>query len=170
MDSNSLFEEMISDQRNSIKRICSSYERIPEKAQELYQEVLIAIWQSLQSFRGQCSHKTWVYRITYNKAITHVAKECKTSAVRFVSFDEIEDELKTHCPFEKFQNKDILQKVEHIISILKPIDREVFTLFLEGFSHLEIAEVVKVSESLISTKIHQVKKIIYELDKESNRE
>jgi hypothetical protein len=57
-----------------IRRIASSYEAAPQLVEDLVQDIYIAIWKSLPSFRGDASVRTFVARIATNRAITHVAR------------------------------------------------------------------------------------------------
>ena len=43
-----------------LARCCHGYERDAALRQELQQELHLALWQSLSTFRGDCSLRTWV--------------------------------------------------------------------------------------------------------------
>ncbi|HEX3457642.1 MAG TPA: sigma factor, partial [Candidatus Baltobacteraceae bacterium] len=60
-----------------IKRIALSYERQAHLVEELVQDVYLAIWRALPSFRGDSSLRTFVARIATNRAVTHVARALK---------------------------------------------------------------------------------------------
>ena len=52
----------------------ASYEAIAGIREELVQEIALTIWQALPHFRGECSERTFVFRIAHNRGLTHVAK------------------------------------------------------------------------------------------------
>lgn len=51
------FEALIDGHHAMVARICASYERDPELARELVQEVWLAVWRSLPAFRGEASDR-----------------------------------------------------------------------------------------------------------------
>jgi len=60
------FLTLIEENKDRIYRICHAYCIAPMDAQDLFQEVVVQIWQSLGSFKGNSHVKTWIYRITLN--------------------------------------------------------------------------------------------------------
>src|SRR5689334_14809061 len=69
-----VFEQIVRDHHAMIHRIVASYEASSAMVEDLVQDVYIAIWQALPSFRGESSIRTFVARIATNRAITHVAR------------------------------------------------------------------------------------------------
>ena len=54
-------------------RIAASYAR-PADQDDLRQEISIAIWNALDRFRGDCSERTFLFRIAHNRGLSHVAR------------------------------------------------------------------------------------------------
>ncbi|MEM9261079.1 MAG: RNA polymerase sigma factor, partial [Bacteroidota bacterium] len=52
--------------KQKLLRICSAYAKDDEDKKDLFQEVLINIWKSMPSFKGNSALSTWMYRITLN--------------------------------------------------------------------------------------------------------
>lgn len=163
-----LFNDINANYSQAIKRICMGYEFNEQKAEELYQEVMTAIWQSLESFKGDCSTKTWSYRVAYNKCITHSIKESKKNEISLNSIEDIEHSLASGEFDQKIVNKNMLEKIKEILGTVKPIDREIFLLFLEGEAQKDIASITGLKESNISTKVSRVKKIISSIMEKDN--
>jgi RNA polymerase sigma-70 factor, ECF subfamily len=68
----------------------------PNGAEDVLQEVFIAIWKGASSFRGQACVKTWIYRIAYKRAISWVRNhrfifryEEKDLPAEIIEYDEI---------------------------------------------------------------------------------
>ncbi len=163
-----IFDEINKTYSGPIKRICSGYEFNEQKAQELYQEVMTSIWQSLSNFRNECSLKTWSYRVAYNKCITHTIKESKKNEVSLSSIEDIEHLISSGEFDKSIENKNLLKRVQAILKSTKPIDKEIFLLYLEGESGKDIAAISGLTESNISTKISRVKKIISSIMEDEN--
>jgi RNA polymerase sigma-70 factor (ECF subfamily) len=50
--------------------------------QDLFQEVAVQVWRSVDAFRGESSVPTWLYRVALNTAIAWMRKEHKHRRAR----------------------------------------------------------------------------------------
>ncbi|MGB0454720.1 MAG: RNA polymerase sigma factor [Bacteriovoracaceae bacterium] len=155
-----LFNQINNDYSKALKRICRSYEFNDQKVNELYQEVMTAIWLSLDNFQNDCSAKTWCYRVAYNRCISHSIKESKQTKFSLRSIEEIEHQIESEEFEKKMERRNTLEKIGEILKTMKPLDKEIFSLFLEGEPQKEIALITGLKESNISTKVSRIKKII----------
>ncbi len=73
------FEQVLEKNKNKIFRICRIYAVLPLEPQDLFQEVIFQIWKSLDSFKGQSSIDTWVYKITINVCLRSKMKLDKSN-------------------------------------------------------------------------------------------
>ncbi len=60
------FLKALEQNQHKLLRICSLYAEDADDKKDLFQEVLINIWQSMPSFEGKSSISTWMFRITLN--------------------------------------------------------------------------------------------------------
>jgi RNA polymerase sigma-70 factor (ECF subfamily) len=56
----------------------------------------------------------------------------------------------------------MLARIHALVERLKPTDREVFVLYLEGLSVDEISEIAGLSHTNTGTKIHRIKRLLSE--------
>ena len=107
------FNELVAQNTVRIQRICSYYNSDADDRKDMFQEVLINIWNSLDRFRGDSAINTWIYRIAVNTALSYTGKAYKymqlivnvdTQNLSAV-FDEdsYEDKQNQEVHFEKFQ-------------------------------------------------------------------
>lgn len=143
-----------------IRRIARSYESNRARADELVQEILVAIWQAMPRFRGDASVRTFVARIAHNQAITHVAREAK--APRQVVLDDAMEALAA-SPEEQVQALDMRAKLEAAVQTLPVGQKLVVTLALEGFSPEEVADVLGINVSAASVRLHRAKSALQEM-------
>src|SRR3546814_436850 len=87
------FEEIVSEYGALISRIAMSYESDITMREDLVQQIFLAIWQALPTFRGDSSVKTFVGKIAQNRSISHVAKR-----VREPRIAELPEDLATETP------------------------------------------------------------------------
>src|SRR5947208_102401 len=69
-----LFQELFAANRSRIQRLCYGYLGPGGDVDDLFQEVMINVWNSLPSFRGESRPSTWLYRIAVNTALIHRRK------------------------------------------------------------------------------------------------
>ena len=68
------FERILGEHGAAISRLAYSYETVAGIREELVQEIALAIWRALPHFRGECSERTFVFRIAHNRGLTHVGR------------------------------------------------------------------------------------------------
>src|SRR5215472_2754730 len=81
------FEQILGEYGAAISRLAYSYEAVAGIREELTQEIALAIWQALPHFRGECSQRTFIFRIAHNRGLTHVRRR----RAPHQSLDELEE-------------------------------------------------------------------------------
>jgi|GEM_PF-5161717 len=66
----SWFTQQIHNNQNIIHKVCSVYARCEEDRRDLYQEIVLQLWKSHTTFRGEAKFTTWMYRVAINTALT----------------------------------------------------------------------------------------------------
>jgi DNA-directed RNA polymerase specialized sigma24 family protein len=61
-----LYGEAVAAFGSALERLTHGYESLADARQDLLQEIHVALWRSFSSFKGQCSLRTWVYRVAHN--------------------------------------------------------------------------------------------------------
>jgi RNA polymerase sigma-70 factor (ECF subfamily) len=145
-----------------LSRVASTYEANHHLQQELLQEISLAVWQALKSFKGESSEKTYVMRVAHNRAVNHVAYHAKQP--HNDSYCEVENPVGgSHATAEKALHQD-----EQITSLLlavrkMPIQtRQVVTLSMEGLSYQEIAEVSGIKANNVGVILNRARKTLME--------
>lgn len=147
------FQEIIERHKGILFKVARVYCRNDNDRQDLIQEMMIQIWQSVHKYNRQFQISTWLYRISLNVAISAYRKNA-TRASRFT----ILDEQMTEVPIEdKAETEQQLNLLEQFISELKEIDKALMILYLEDKSYTEIAEILGMSVSNVGTKIGRIK-------------
>lgn len=152
------FKQLVEDNRDRIRRICRYYAPAPEDQKDMYQEVLISIWKSLDSFRGDSAISTWVYRIAVNTVLGFAGKEIR----RLKLNSGFEPERYLHLVTEEERSgfalsEDRITQLESVLNQLSVIDKLLISLSLEGLSTREIADIIGITESNTRVKIHRIK-------------
>lgn len=150
------YRALLADFGPAIARLCRAVERDPERRRDLEQEILLALWRALPSFRGDCSPRTWVYRVAHNVAATHAARGSRDRLARAVALEDLDLEA---LPVDA-DRALLLERVHALVERLRPGDRQVLLLWLEGLDTREIAEVTGLSPTHVTTKVHRARALL----------
>jgi RNA polymerase sigma-70 factor (ECF subfamily) len=74
--------------------------------------------------------------------------------------DELDTRTDRMDAVAQFDRRLAMERLIGLIHQLKPIDRQVMLLYLEGLDARDIAEVTGLSGPNVATKIHRIKKIL----------
>jgi RNA polymerase sigma-70 factor, ECF subfamily len=142
----------------ALQRLARGYEANPDRRRDLLQEIHIEIWRSLRLFDNRCSLRTWVYRVAHNVGASHILSWRRASA-RLVDLDALE--VEPGMDGEKRADQQFtLSRLFDRIYRLKPLDRQIILLYLEGEQAASIGEVTGLSAVNVATKIHRIKRLL----------
>ena len=158
-DHEKLYEEAVATHSAALNRLARGYEADADRRRDLLQLIHIAIWQSLGSFNGRCSLRTWVYRVAHNVAATHILRSRRASA-RLVAVEALEAEPGFADGQTEADQRDAVARLLRLVRGLKPLDRQIILLYLEGEPASSVAEVTGLSPGNVATKIHRIKKLL----------
>ena len=159
MDKDTLFKQVLEENKDRIYRICCAYERNADDRDDLYQEILINIWKNLEKFEGRSLLSTWIYRIAVNTSLMHIKKESrrnrdKTELNENIISTTAENIAETE---EKIETGKNIEKLYSSINELPSLDRVIISMVLEELSYKEIAEVTGLTVNNIGVKINRIK-------------
>jgi len=142
-----------------LARIASSYEAVPQLQQELRQEMALAIWQAFDSFRGESSQETFLYRIAHNVAVGHVRKQVKQLKTSPESHD-----IPSNLSLEQDLSND--QQLAHLMDAIRQlslIQRQLITLSLDGIKQQDIAKILGITENNVAVRVNRAKKALQQI-------
>lgn len=154
------FDSLMAENGPALFRLAGGFTNTPADRDDLFQEIVLAVWQALPSFRGESSPRTYLFRIARNRAIAHMVSRRTPQTVEG-------EELLVHDPKPdperqveaKEQQRTILDAVRRLPFVY----RDVLTLALEGLSYAEVAEVLGVSEANVGTRLTRARSILRKL-------
>ncbi len=155
-----LFDSLMAQNGPALFRLASGFTNVPADRDDLFQEIVLAVWQALPSFRGESSPRTYIFRIARNRAIAHLVSRRTPQTVEG-------EELLVHDPKPdperqvevKEQQRNILDAVRRLPFVY----RDVLTLALEGLNYAEIAEVLGVSEANVGARLTRARSVLRKL-------
>jgi RNA polymerase sigma-70 factor (ECF subfamily) len=144
----------------AMARLAATYEVNAAHREDLLQDIHLALWRSFETFRGECALRTWVYRVAHNTAATHVLRHRRTLQHQWVTLEELENRPDEFDGERFVDGWAVFEKLGAIVQKLKPIDRDVLLLYLEGSDAAEIADVVGLSPNHVAQKIRRTKEVL----------
>jgi len=156
----SRFEEAAAVYGPALERLARAYEADPDARRDLLQEILIALWRSLDGFDGRCSLRTWVYRVAHNTAASYVTRRMRMKKRVVVGLEELAELADGTEGEDAAGQRDAIARLYELIEQLKPLDRQVMVAYLEGMDAASTAEITGLSARNVATKIHRIKQIL----------
>ncbi len=149
-----------------IAKVCYLYSSAWASFDDLYQEVLINLWQGLDSFKGEAKISTWIYRTAINTCITWHRRNARYTPQRTDRLDDILFE-----PADTSDNASALEEyreLDRLISRLGDIDKALITLWLEEKPYEEIAHITGLSPANVAVRLHRAKEKLTKMAAASN--
>ncbi len=147
------FLTYLEDYKKLIIKVAGIYCKNPEHRRDLIQDIILQLWKSYSKYNKAYALSTWTYRIALNVSISFLRKETTRKKIHnsyLQSLDLFEWEPPPHVD-------ERLEQLYQLIGMLKPFDRAVIVLHLEGCKNQEIAEVMGISTTNVSTKLQRIK-------------
>jgi RNA polymerase sigma factor (sigma-70 family) len=156
------FDQLVRDHAAMVSRIASTYEMRPALAEELTQEIFLAVFRALPAFRGEASLKTFVARIANNVSVDHVRKA--TRRLKEVDVTHAQDVSDPDSDQEHFA--DMSLKRDRLVQAVRSLDlplKQVISLHLEGFSNADIATTLSLKANNVGVRLHRAKSEVSKL-------
>lgn len=144
----------------ALGRIAAGNEFDPALRQDLLQDIHLALWRSFSVYRQQCSLRTWVLRIAHNTAASWVRRQKRRGSRHLVSIDDIGDIPVASELEHKTDESAVRNRLATLIQLLKPLDRDVILLWLEGLDTAEISDITGITAANTAQKIHRIRKAL----------
>jgi RNA polymerase sigma factor (sigma-70 family) len=156
------FNRILREYGPALSRLAFGYEKVAGVREELTQEIALAIWQALPHFRGECSERTFVYRIAHNRGLTHACRRRPAPQ----PLDDLPQPLEPADPRPHPEDQAVTahqhDRLRSAIRRLPLVYRQVVMLMLEELSHPEIAEVLGITESNVGVRLNRARKALKE--------
>lgn len=148
---NRVFESWIDAHKAILFKVARVYGATHSDREDLFQEIALQVWHSVEAYRGDCAATTWIYRVALNTALSWSRKERKHGQGR----QDIE--AATGLLTAPSGRDPRLEWIYQRIAELDEANRSLALLMLDGFSYHEMSEILGLSESNVGMKIHRIK-------------
>ncbi|MBN4047452.1 RNA polymerase sigma factor [Acidimicrobiaceae bacterium AH-315-P05] len=154
-----IFVRWMADHRGIIVKVVRSFTTNLADAEDLTQEIDLAVWRSIPSFRGESKPSTWIWRIAHNRATSWWRGAGSSHAV-------LDDVVGPSAP-DRADDGLLIDRIYAAIRTLPPIDRTLVVLSLEGYRYGEIAEITGMTVTNVGARLSRARSRLSEVLEET---
>jgi RNA polymerase sigma-70 factor (ECF subfamily) len=156
-----------------IQQLALRYMKNREDAEEVAQDVLLKVYRKISAFRGDSALSSWIYRITFNAAMSRLrnskfSRPFEVAAEDLVRPSDGERERKPHeaadwssLADEALMRSQMRARLEDAMRELPPIYRiPVMLRDIQGLTTEEASEVLKVKRQTLKSRLHRGRLIL----------
>jgi RNA polymerase sigma-70 factor, ECF subfamily len=153
------FEQHIKEHELLIYKVCRMYAYTTADREDLFQEIVIQLWNAYPKFRGESKFSTWLYRVALNTAITGLRKKKD-----FIESRE-PAQLPERISEENGDHEEELLQLYKAIGQLNEIEKAIVILYMEDRSYEEMEEIIGLSQVNLRVKMNRIKEKLRQLTK-----
>lgn len=146
------FARLVKKHKATIYTVCYMFSKDADEVADLYQEVLIRLWQGADSFRAESSARTWVYKVSLNTCISEERRRPRHERLTL----DMTANLFEDTDAETRQIKQLYDRINR----LEPFDRAIILLWLEQMSYDEIASVMGITVKNVSVRLVRIREVL----------
>jgi RNA polymerase sigma-70 factor (ECF subfamily) len=161
------FHEIYTQHIAIVWKTAHAFATSKEDRDDLFQEILIALWEALPNFEARAKLSTYVYRISHRRALNwkRSQRRYENKLTRYES-----DFTALSAALSDVADQARLEWLYRAINTLKPVDRTICLLLLDGLSYREMADVVGLTEENVGIRVHRCKQQLATLVDRSHEE
>jgi RNA polymerase sigma-70 factor (ECF subfamily) len=173
------FNRLLQEETPHLLRLARRLLYDPEEARDLVQDTLLRAYLSLDSFRWECSLKTWVTRILVNQGLKKLRRRKLSKRVAsWLKPDGPNQEFlgswgprPAATPEQEASLKEQAGFLQQALDKLSPRQRAVLLLrYMEGMSVQEIADTMQIGPGTVKTHLVRAVRQIRSADIRMHRE
>jgi len=142
--------------------VCMKYTNDINVAQDYCQNGFMKVYNNLHTYKNTGSLEGWVRRIINNSMIDDFRKKKNQPTAQTI--DEPDwGRIDSGYDDEEYSEDDRMHYVKQAITNLSPSNREAFELYLDGYKHEEIADMLGISVVASKSRVFKAKREIRKL-------
>ena len=154
--------------RSRIQQLAMRYVKTPEDAEEIAQDVLMKVYRRIDAFRGDAALSSWIYRITFNTAMSRLRSRRTASHFEVSEHDRMADIEEnggrvrretpdwSHMADEALLRDQVRHKLARALPDLPSIYRvPVILRDIQGLSTEEASARLGIKEQTLKSRLHR---------------
>jgi len=147
------FAELLDAQGARVRSLALRMGISPTEADDVTQEIWLAVWKGVASFRGDADLATWVYRLAINICLKHRARQGKTTGGDDEMDDLVCQDQSALAP-RVVEKRELGEQVREAIEGLSDAHRAVVVLHeMQGLSYAQCAQALQVPIGTVKSRL-----------------
>ena len=151
------FEDLLQRFLAPLRRLAWAYTHDKPEADELLQEIAVALWTALPRFRGDSSERTWVYRVAHNTALRYVANRKRRGDREPPLLSAFQPAGLASDPEHQAMAQEQTRRLGQAVRELDMPDRQIAVLHLEGMTAIEMESILGMTAGSIATRLTRIR-------------
>ncbi len=157
------FADFVRRHQQSVFTCCRTLGLRQDEAEDVAAETFLAAYKALPQYAGRAKLSTWLLKIAYNKAITHLRKKKPHQRLSHTIADQLADTT-DNTPSADLENRQTTQIVWQAVARLPESWAMAIVLFYrEQKTVAEIAIIMKKRKNTVKTYLFRGRKKLKEL-------
>lgn len=144
------FRKLVKEHKDRIYTVCYMFSDDNDEVADLFQEVLINIWQGIDSFKGEAQLSTWIWRVATNTCITYDRKRNRRVPTIPLTMD-------INLFADQGEDSRQIRQLYERINRLGYLDRALVLLWLENLTYEEIGQITGLTAKNVSVKLVRIR-------------
>lgn len=153
------FESLMTAYENRIYSLALRSTGSEQDAADITQEVFLRAWKNLDSFRGDSSLSTWLYRVTSNLCVDFARKKAAEGMPTSIDDEEspaadLADASRMAQPEAAAENSELREELQFALAQLSEEHRRVVLLRdVAGMTYTDIARTLGLEEGTVKSRL-----------------
>lgn len=153
------FANIVREHKSTIYTVCYMFSKNQDEVDDLFQEVLLNLWRGIEHFKGESKLATWIYRISLNTCISDDRKKKKHAT------ETLSQQADIYAATDEAETRQI-QMLHKRVHRLRPFDRAIVLLWLEGLPYDEIGAITGISAKNVSVRLVRIREELKQMTDE----
>ncbi len=160
------FESLMTAYENRVYTLALRSTGSEQDAADITQEVFLRAWKNLDSFRGDSSLSTWLYRVTSNICVDFARKRAAEGGIASIDDAEspaasIADPSRAIQPEQAVENQELREELQYALAQLSDEHRKVVLLRdVAGLSYTEIARTLGLEDGTVKSRLARARNFL----------
>jgi len=158
------FRELVRTHQDRVYSLCLRMLGQAQEAEDVSQEVFVAVHRHLPRFRGECRLSTWIYRVAKNRCLNRLkALRLRAAESHDGELPPSSDPVTAHAaaparPDEALLGAEERAEVHRALATLSDDHRLLVVLRdIEGMSYEEIEKITDLAEGTVKSRLHRAR-------------
>lgn len=143
------FTALVREHRATIYTVCYMFSKNADEVSDLFQDILVNLWQGFDRFEERSNVRTWFYRVAFNTCINADKKRKRRKTVPLTMNINLFEDTDT--------DTRQVQMLYERINKLGAFDRAIMLLWLDSLSYDDIGAVMGLSAKNVSVRLVRIR-------------